>query len=68
MVVETLGDAWAAGWRVTARCAWGKCEGMKTRRECHYTQELDLPALPVRGHARCQVLGRASKRIGDDLG
>jgi hypothetical protein len=45
MVVETLGDAWAAGWRITARCAWGKREGMKTRRECHYTRELDLETL-----------------------
>jgi hypothetical protein len=41
MVVETLGDAFAAGWRITARCAWGKREGMKTRRECHYTHELN---------------------------
>jgi hypothetical protein len=45
MVVETLGDAFAAGWRTTARCAWGKREGMKTRRECHYTRELDLETL-----------------------
>jgi hypothetical protein len=45
MVVETLGDAFAAGWRLTARCAWGKREGMKTKRECHYTRELDLETL-----------------------
>jgi hypothetical protein len=45
MVVETLGDAFAADWRITARCAWGKREGMKTRRECHYTRELDLETL-----------------------
>jgi len=45
MVVETLGDAFSAGWRITARCAWGKREGMKTRRECHYTRELDLETL-----------------------
>jgi hypothetical protein len=42
MVVETLGDAFAAGWRITARCAWGKREGMKSRRECQYRRELDL--------------------------
>jgi hypothetical protein len=42
MVVETLGDAFAAGWRITARCAWGKREGMKTKRKCHCTRELDL--------------------------
>jgi hypothetical protein len=44
-VVETLGDAFAAGWRITARCAWGKREGMKSRRECTYTRELDLETL-----------------------
>ena len=41
MVVETLGDAFAAGWRITARCACGKREGMKSRRECQYTRELE---------------------------
>jgi hypothetical protein len=45
MVVETLGNAFSAGWRITARCAWGKREGMKTRRECQYTRELDLETL-----------------------
>ena len=45
MVVETLGDAFAAGWHLTARCAWGKREGMKSKRECHYTRELDLETL-----------------------
>jgi hypothetical protein len=45
MVVETLGDAFAAGWRLTARCAWGKREGIKTKRECHYRRELDLETL-----------------------
>ena len=39
------GDAFAAGWRITARCAWGKREGMKTKRECTYTRELDLETL-----------------------
>ena len=29
----------------TARCAWGKREGMKSKRECHYTRELDLETL-----------------------
>ena len=45
MVVETLGDAFAAGSRITARCACGKREGMKSRRECQYTRELDLETL-----------------------
>ena len=34
MTVETLGDAFAAGWR-----------SMKSKRECHYTRELDLETL-----------------------
>jgi hypothetical protein len=45
MAVETLRDALAAGWRITARCAWGKREAMKTKRECHYTRELDLETM-----------------------
>jgi hypothetical protein len=40
MVVETLGDALAAGWRITARCAWGKRDAGKSRRECVYTREI----------------------------
>jgi hypothetical protein len=42
---ETLGEAWRLGWRVTARCAWGKREAMKSRRECTHKYELDLPTL-----------------------
>ena len=45
MAVETPGDAFAAEWRLTARCAWGKREGMKTKRECTYRRELDLETL-----------------------
>jgi hypothetical protein len=45
MVVETLCDAFAAGWRMTARCALGKREGMESKRECRYTRELDLETL-----------------------
>ena len=35
----------APGWRITARCIWGKREGMKSKRECHYTRELDMETL-----------------------
>ena len=44
-VVETLGDALVAGWRITARCVWGKRDGINSRRECQYTRELDLETL-----------------------
>jgi hypothetical protein len=45
MAVETLGDAFAAGRRLTAEYAWGKRDGMKSRRECAYRRELDLETL-----------------------
>ena len=32
MVVETIGEAWQLGWRITARCAFGNREGMKSIR------------------------------------
>lgn len=44
--VETLGEAFNAGWRITMRCAWGKArEGLKSVRECRYRQELDVETL-----------------------
>lgn len=45
MSVETLGEAFSLGWRVTARCAWGRREAMKSVRECVYREELDLATL-----------------------
>jgi hypothetical protein len=34
------------GWRITARCALGKRrEGLKSVRECQYSEELDLGTL-----------------------
>lgn len=45
MSVETIGEAFALGWRVTARCAFGTRDGMKSVRECVYREELDLATL-----------------------
>ena len=48
MSVETLGDAYAAGWRVLARCAGrGRIDGPTSRssRECTYRHELDMESL-----------------------
>jgi hypothetical protein len=55
MAVETLGEALSYGWRVTARCAWGKHrEGLKSKRECVYRAELDMETLVwTRGRAFC---------------
>ena len=45
MSIETLGDAYSASWRVRMRCAFGKHDGMKTRRECVSNDELDMKTL-----------------------
>lgn len=45
MSVETLSEAFLAGWRVKVRCAWGPRDGMKRVRECVFGGELDLQAL-----------------------
>jgi hypothetical protein len=53
MSVETLGEALSYGWRITARCAWGKQrEGLQSKKECRYGAELDLETLVwTRGRA-----------------
>jgi Zn finger protein HypA/HybF involved in hydrogenase expression len=43
--IETLGQAYEAGWRINARCAHGNMRGMKSRPECHTRAELDLDTL-----------------------
>lgn len=45
MAVETIGEAYRAGWRIIARCAWGKREAMKSIRECKASLALDLATL-----------------------
>ena len=48
MAVETLGEAYALGWRVLARCAgYGRIDGRTSRsnRECTYRHELDVESL-----------------------
>jgi hypothetical protein len=44
-MIETIGEARASGMRITARCAWGRREGMKTIRECKTSIRLDLDTL-----------------------
>jgi hypothetical protein len=52
MAVETLGEARAYGWRIIARCAAGKQDGMHRHRECVYRAELDMETLVwTRGRA-----------------
>jgi hypothetical protein len=44
MAIETIGEAWQLGWRITARCVFGNREGMKSIRPCIYSYDLDLKA------------------------
>ncbi len=41
-VLEKL---WQLGWRVTARCAFGNNDGMRSIRSCIYQYDLDLRTL-----------------------
>jgi len=47
MSVETLGDAYSEGWRVTVRCSYGRSESPRSQssRECGYRKELDMETL-----------------------
>jgi hypothetical protein len=45
MMVETLGEARDSGMKITARCAWGRREGLKSIRECKASIRLDLNTL-----------------------
>ena len=45
MSVETLGEAYRLGWQVTAKCAYGNRQGLKTIRECAFKAKLHLPTL-----------------------
>ena len=44
-MVSTLGEAFDAGWRLRARCAGGKRDGMKSARLCTEMYELELATL-----------------------
>jgi hypothetical protein len=44
-MIETLEQARNEGMKVTARCAWGRREGMKSIRECKASIRLDLDTL-----------------------
>jgi DNA-directed RNA polymerase subunit RPC12/RpoP len=62
MAVETLADAFSAGWRIRVRCAWGPRDGMKRVKECVYGAELDLPTL-VWTRGSSFPLGRLESRL-----
>jgi hypothetical protein len=62
MAVETLGEALSYGWRVTARCAHGRRDGMKSIKECVYRAELDMETL-VWTRGRSFPLSRLESRL-----
>lgn len=44
--VETLGEAWEAGWSVSAVCHGGMIDlGPKSHKKCDWKHELDMPTL-----------------------
>jgi len=45
MAVETLGEAFSLGWRLTLRCTHGKEDSRTSARECTYRRELDMETL-----------------------
>lgn len=62
MSVETIGEAYDLGWRITVRCAWGPREGMKRVRECVYGGELDMLTL-VWTRGRSFPIGMLESRL-----
>jgi hypothetical protein len=60
--VETLGEALSYGWRITARCAAGKQDGMVRHPECRYREELDMSTL-VWTRGRGFPLSRLESRL-----
>jgi hypothetical protein len=78
MSIETLGEAYRAGWKVKARCAWGKRDGMKSIRECIARIDLDMPTLVwtrgdgfplarLESHLKCPTYGSRKVRVVFDI-
>jgi DNA-directed RNA polymerase subunit RPC12/RpoP len=72
MAVETIGEAYMLGWRIHARCGWGRREAMKSVRGCLGKAELDLhtlvwtrgaafPISQLDGRLKCPLCG--SRRV-----
>jgi len=64
MSVESIGDAFALGWRVTVRCSYGRSDGPRSQssRECNYRKELDMETL-VWTRGRAFPLSRLESRL-----
>lgn len=62
MAVETLGDAWSYGWRITMRCLDDGRKGLKHKRRCDYRVTLDLQTL-VCTRGRAFPMARLAERL-----
>lgn len=64
MAIETLGEAFSLGWRVTMRCVHGREDGVHqtSSRECTYRGELDMQTL-VSTRGRAFPLSRLESRL-----
>jgi hypothetical protein len=71
-MIETLDEARDNGVKITAGCAWGRRQGMKTIRECKASIRLDLdtliwtmggpfPISMLEGRLKCPACG--SRRV-----
>ena len=64
MSIETIGEAYSLGWRVTARCAHGREDGpsSKSSRQCIYRKGLDMETL-VWTRGKAFPLSRLESRL-----
>jgi hypothetical protein len=63
MVIETIGEAFLLGWRITARCAAERSDGPSAKsRTCNYRRELDVETL-VWTRGRAFPLSRLETRL-----
>jgi hypothetical protein len=78
VAVETIGEAYQLGWRIHARCAWGRREAMKSVRACLGRAELDLhtlvwtrgaafPITSLENRLKCPLCGSRRVSIMFDL-
>lgn len=73
-MVETIGEAWQAGWRLKVQCAFGRREGLKSVRDCGrhhdldmetlvWTRGRDLPLAMLQERFRCPACGSRRVRL-----
>lgn len=60
--IETIGEAHDLGWKVRARCAYGRHDGLKRIRECTWSYELDMQTL-VATRGRAFPIARLAERL-----